>query len=114
MIFIAICAILCYNIFMDMHIKVDNRYFEWDENKNTINKKKHGISFELAATVFGDDNRLEIYDDEHSIDEERYKVIGYIGKYLCVAFTERREFTRLISARKATPRERRMYDEYNS
>ena len=88
--------------------------FEWDSNKNAINKKKHGLSFETATAVFADANRIEIPDVAHSIDEERYKVIGYIGKYLAVIFTERGEYTRLISARLATARERKMYNDFNS
>lgn len=103
-----------YNNHMDDRFGVFHQEFEWDEHKNNINKKKHGISFETAAAVFGDDNRLEIPDELHSIDEERYKVIGYIGKYLVVIYTERGKRIRLISARLATSRERRMYDDFNS
>lgn len=99
---------------MNTQFELFMQKFEWDSNKNAINKKKHGISFETAAAVFGDDNRLEFPDEKHSIEEERYKVIGYIGKYLAVIFTERGEYTRLISARLATPLERRLYDEFNS
>ena len=99
---------------MDNTFEIFQQEFEWDDNKNDINKKKHGISFETAAAVFGDDNRLEIPDEMHSIDEERYKVIGYIGKYLVVIYTERGQRIRLISARLATARERRLYDHFNS
>lgn len=49
--------------------------FEWDEEKNIINKQKHKISFELASHVFDDPNYIEMYDFEHSIDEERYIAI---------------------------------------
>lgn len=45
--------------------------FEWDEEKNLINQRKHGISFETAAYVFEDENYIEMYDFEHSIDEDR-------------------------------------------
>lgn len=45
--------------------------FEWDEEKNKINIQKHGIAFETAAKVFADTNRIEIYDEAHSIDEDR-------------------------------------------
>lgn len=55
---------------MDDTFEIFQQEFEWDDNKNDINKKKHGISFETAAAVFGDDNRLEIPDELHSIDEE--------------------------------------------
>ena len=50
--------------------------FEWDENKNTINKVKHGVSFEEAATVFYDEEALLIPDTEHSEDEERFIILG--------------------------------------
>lgn len=85
------------------------RSFEWDEDKNIINIKKHGISFRAAAYVFADVNRIEIYDELHSNDEDRYIVVGAVNKVLCVIYTERKNVTRIISARLATARERRMY-----
>lgn len=90
--------------------------FEWDEEKNRININKHGISFETAAYVFKDENYIEMYDFEHSINEDRYIAIGMVGDLLFVVFTERGENIRLISARLATERERRLYydqDFYN-
>lgn len=90
--------------------------FEWDEEKERINRTKHGISFETAAYVFQDEYYIEMYDFEHSIDEERYIAIGMVGNLLFVVFTERGEHIRLISARPATERERRLYydqDFYN-
>ena len=85
--------------------------FEWDEEKNIINKKKHGISFEKAAEVFDDPNRIEYYDNFHSDNEDRWITIGYAGDVLYVVFTERDfgNVTRLISARRATPYERNDY-----
>lgn len=86
--------------------------FEWDEEKEKENIIKHKIDFTTAAFVFDDENRLEIYDSDHSIDEERYKTIGAIGETLVVVtviYTERGDRIRLISARKATAKERRMY-----
>lgn len=83
--------------------------FEWDEEKNAINVRKHGISFETAAYVFTDPNHLEMYDFEHSISEERFVAIGKVGEILFVVFTERRESIRIISARIATKKERRLY-----
>ena len=56
--------------------------FEWDEEKNRINRQKHSISFETAMLVFNDDNRIEIYDFEHSGDEDRYNTIGCINNIL--------------------------------
>lgn len=83
--------------------------FEWDEEKNLLNQKKHKISFETAAYVFEDENYIEMYDFEHSADEDRYIAIGRVGEVLFVVFTERRENIRLISARLATEAERRIY-----
>ena len=82
---------------------------EWDDNKAAINKRKHGISFKMAARIFLDDNRIEDFDDEHSDDEERIKVLGIVEKVLVVIYTERREKLRLISARYANKDEE---DEY--
>ena len=76
--------------------------FEWDEEKDLINLKKHGISFETAAYVFQDEYYIEMYDFEHSIEEDRYIAIGMVG-----------EAIRLISARIATERERRLYYDQN-
>ncbi len=85
--------------------------FIWDENKNALNKKKHGISFETAAYVFKDQMRIQIYDELHSIDEERWQVIGCVsGAVLFVVETEISEdLIRIISARPATGAERKAY-----
>ena len=82
---------------------------EWDKNKSRNNRAKHGISFESAALVFADDNRIEYYDAVHSLDEERYIVIGLVHKVLFVVFTIRGETYRIISARIATAQERKIY-----
>ena len=87
--------------------------FEWDEDKNRLNREKHGISFETAAFVFRDEYYIEMYDFEHSIDEDRYIAIGMVGDLLFVVFTERGENIRLISARLATESERRLYYDQN-
>jgi len=89
--------------------------FEWDEEKNRINKEKHdGIGFELAIRIFLDDKRLELYDEAHSsADEDRWNTIGMVGKILFVVYTERGETIRIISARRATrEEERKYYDGY--
>lgn len=78
--------------------------FEWDEKKAEINLEKHGISFETAAKVFLDEDRLEIYDEVHSTEEDRYITIGRAGEILFVVYTERTPKIRLISARLATPK----------
>ena len=83
--------------------------FEWDENKNSINKEKHKISFETASYVFDDPYYIEMYDFEHSVDEDRYIAIGKVGDVLFVVFTERKDTIRMISARLATNAERSLY-----
>lgn len=87
--------------------------FEWDEEKDLMNRKKHGISFETASYVFQDEYYIEMYDFEHSIEEDRYIAIGMVGDLLFVVFTERGEAIRLISARVATESERRLYYDQN-
>lgn len=79
--------------------------FEWDTEKDQLNREKHGISFETASYVFRDEYYIEMYDFEHSIDEDRYIAIGMVGDLLFVVFTERGESIRLISARLATEKE---------
>ena len=84
--------------------------FEWDEEKAKINLRKHGIPFETAAKVFLDENRIEIFDEEHSnINEDRYITIGMANEILFVVYIERQPNIRLISARLATARERGLY-----
>ena len=90
--------------------------FEWDDEKEKINIIKHGIDFSTAAKVFKDENRIELYDEAHSEFEDRYitiGTIGYIAYVVMVVYTEREEAIRLISARKATSQERRMYYDYS-
>jgi len=86
--------------------------FEWDENKELKNIKKHGIDFNTALHVFGDPFRIVWFDEEHSDDEDRYIMIGSINDRPCVlniSYTPRGEVIRLISARKATAKERMVY-----
>ena len=88
---------------------INDIYVEWDDAKEKINIKKHGISFDTAALVFSDQNRLEFYDEWHSRDEDRYITIGAVDDVLFVVYTDREEAVRLISARVATEEERRLY-----
>ena len=88
--------------------------FEWDEDKNEQNLAKHGIDFETAILVFNDLQRIEIYDMEHSIHEDRYNTIGMVNDILFVVYTERKENIRLISARLATKTERSIYYDTDS
>ena len=85
--------------------------FEWDDEKAAINLKKHGVSFQTAALVFYDENRIEMYDSEHSLEEDRYITIGMVEDVLFVVYTERKDHLRIISARLANKKERSMYYE---
>ena len=87
--------------------------FEWDTNKDAANQSKHGVSFNEAKTVFEDPLFVVFDDPNHSIEEERYLIIGLSvqNRVLIVAYSERGNKTRLISARKATPQERKDYEE---
>lgn len=87
--------------------------FEWDQSKAASNRKKHGVTFEEASSVFGDP-RAAIFDDPgHSIEEQREILIGHSdrNRLLIVSFTERGEKIRIISARRASKRERKDYEE---
>jgi uncharacterized DUF497 family protein len=85
---------------------------EWNPTKAVSNVDKHGVSFEEAAIVFLDPLSLTIADPDHSSGEERFITIGRSadGRLLVVSHTDRAEAIRLISARGATPRERRTYE----
>jgi uncharacterized DUF497 family protein len=88
--------------------------FEWDEIKNETNFRKHGIWFEEAQTTWADKHSVEFFDPEHSSDEDRFLRIGISSKsrVLLVVFCERDENQiRIISARKATQKEREKYEE---
>ena len=90
--------------------------FEWDDEKEKINIEKHGIDFSTAAKVFADENRIEFFDAAHSAEEDRYITIGMIGGIayiVMVVYTDRDEAIRLISARKATKQERKVYHDYS-
>jgi len=87
--------------------------FEWDPRKAATNLSKHGVSFEEAATVFGDPLGRFMADPRHSSEEERLVLLGSSReeRLLAVMFVDRRETIRIISARRATRRERRDYEE---
>lgn len=90
-------------------IEVGEYIVEWDDNKAELNWKKHGIRFKVAARVFLDNDRIEDYDELHSEDEDRWKVVGKVRDVLVVIYTERMEKYRLISARLANKREEEEY-----
>ena len=87
--------------------------FQWDEDKNIINKKKHKISFEEAKTVFYDENARIIADPEHSQDEDRFIILGFSAALrllvVCHCYRKEDEIIRIISARKATKNEAKYY-----
>lgn len=88
-----------------------NMLFEWDDAKAVSNQRKHEISFEQAAEAFEDPRARFIVDIDHSEDEERFQLIGLVGGVLLllVVFTERHAI-RIISARRATKQEGKLYD----
>ena len=90
--------------------------FEWDPRKAALNLAKHKVSFDEAVTAFGDPLGQIIDDPRHSADEERFVLLGRSDRrrLLVVMFTEHGEAIRLISARRATPRERRRHEEGES
>jgi uncharacterized DUF497 family protein len=98
---------------MDRYFHYDGLLFEWDPMKAELNRKKHGITFEEAMTVFGDALAQIFSDPDHSAEEERFLLVGVseFRRVLIVISVERGEVLRLISARKATPEERRSYEE---
>ena len=89
--------------------------FEWDEPKNRSNERKHGISFEEAQTVFFDEHALEFHDPSHAQQEDRFLMLGQSFRYrtliICHCYREPDDVIRIISARKATAKERKLYQE---
>jgi len=87
--------------------------FEYDPSKAALNLRKHGVSFDEAATVLADPLRSLLRDDEHSLDEQRFLTIGCStrGRILFVVYTESDSSVRLIGARVATATERKQYEE---
>ncbi len=86
--------------------------FEWDEDKDFSNQEKHGVSFSEASEAFLDPFNIVINDPEHSIEEERFLLLGFAkSNLLIVSFTEREEAIRIISSRKANIKERKIYEQ---
>ena len=92
---------------------MNNTRYIWDIDKYDSNIEKHGISFDEAATVFDDPNSVTVYDELHSDDEDRFKIIGFSSKLrlllVCHCYRNGDRFTRIISARKATKPEYKLY-----
>ena len=98
-----------YNIIMDA------LEFVWDIKKETLNRKKHGVSFEEAKTAFYDPNALLIADPKHSFEEYRFVLLGLSYNLrllvICHCYREKESIIRIISARKASKKEERQYRE---
>jgi uncharacterized DUF497 family protein len=90
--------------------------FEWDPEKALRNLSKHGVSFQEAATVFGDPLAVTYFDPDHSKEEDRFLTFGHssAGHLLVVSHTDREDRIRIISARRATREERKSYEEKTS
>ena len=91
--------------------------FDWDAKKDIANHRKHGVTFSEAQTVFEDENAIEFYDEDHSLKEGRYLMIGISSKLrllltsYTVVQTKNEEIIRIISTRKATKNEQKVYFE---
>jgi len=94
-------------------MKMNNYIFNWDNEKNSSNINKHGITFEEATTVFDDDDAIFIRDDKHSQNEERFAVIGFSERLrlllVCHCYRNGDSVVRIISARKANYSEEMLY-----
>ena len=88
--------------------------FEWDENKAQLNRRKHGVSFEEASTVFDDADALQIFDPDHSESEDRFILLGMSAVLrilvVCHCYRAGDDVIRIISARKATRNESSTYE----
>lgn len=113
------CGILCVKemgAVPDVRYALEDLHFVWDSDKEALNIKKHGLSFKTAAMVFLDALRLDFPDRLHStFNESRYFTIGLVSDVLTVVYCERGDINdpeyRLISAREASPAERRAYND---
>ena len=87
--------------------------FEWDNEKNRINQKKHSVSFEEAKSVFYDENAIQFWDEDHSDAEDRFLLLGRSSKMRILlivhSYREQKSVIRIISARKATKNESKHY-----
>jgi len=94
-------------------VHMEDLQFEWDERKNRINKRKHGISFEEAQTVFLDENAIRYFDPDHSAEEDRFLMLGMSFRLriliICHCYRVGDSVIRIISARKADKREQADY-----
>ncbi len=90
--------------------------FVWDKRKDAANRKKHGVSFDEAESVFYDEHARLIHDPEHSADEDRFIMMGLSARLrllvVCHCYRESEQIIRIISARKADRFEQQQYKEY--
>lgn len=90
--------------------------FDWDNQKAWNNRQSHGISFEEAQTAFYDENARFSYDPNHSQDEDRYILLGLSSSFrllvVCHVYRQSDELIRIVSARKATKREQKQYQDF--
>ena len=94
---------------MTVFYELGDYKFEWDSEKAEKNYTKHNVLFKVAARVFLDEFCIDEFDEIHSEDEDRYRIIGKAGKILVVIYTERGERNRIISARLAEKDEQEDY-----
>ena len=94
---------------------MNDLHFVWDEGKNKVNQRKHGVSFEEARSVFYDENAIRYFDPDHSKTEDRYIMLGMSARLrvlvVCHCYREPGDVIRIISARKAEKPEARAYTE---
>ena len=96
---------------MDVNFELGDYKFVWDSDKAEKNWKKHKVRFEDAVLVFCDENLIDDFDEIHSDNEDRIKIIGKVEKILVVIYTERNDRNRIISARFANKQEQEDYYE---
>ena len=102
--------ILCYDVY---NVHMGDIGFDWDEKKSIENKRKHGVSFEEAQSVFLDENAIRYYDPDHSHDEDRFLMLGMSLQLrvlvVCHCYRADDMIIRIISARKANKKEAAAY-----
>jgi len=93
-------------------------HFVWDETKNQLNVRNHHVSFDEAKTVFFDEDARLLHDPDHSVDEDRFVLLGMSSKsrllLVCHCYREKEDEIRIISARKATRLESQLYGRFRN
>ena len=108
-----IISVLATRLYRNYTVIMNEIHFRWNSSKNETNKKKHGVSFEEAQTVFFDESAMEFFDSKHSREEDRFLLLGQSFSLrtlmVCHCYKEEDSIIRIISARKATAKERSTY-----